>query len=62
MCYQGLDGVPVAVRRRIGVGDPDIEDRGRSTAPKAAGYHVATVFLVVPLCFYRYRTGPDLSG
>ena len=27
MCRQDLGGVPVAVRRRIGVGDPDIKNR-----------------------------------
>ena len=27
VCRQDLDGVSVAVRRRIGVGDPDIEHR-----------------------------------
>ena len=44
MCCQDLDRVPVALRRRIGVCDPDIEDRRRSAMPKAVGCHVAIVF------------------
>ena len=61
VCHQDLDGVPVVVRWRIRVCDPDIEDRRRSATPEAVGRHVA---LVLPSPIARTcKSGPEwISG
>jgi hypothetical protein len=41
---QDLCWILLYVRRCVGVGDPNIEDRRRSLAPKAVGCHIATEF------------------